>query len=102
MRFISTRGKLTDTYSFEEAVLFGYAADGGILVRHGNLPPSRSQLPENIPRLFACKDDLEGWRGLSFAEIAFRIIRAFVLESESACSRVCAACFHCVQSRTKI
>ncbi|WP_043529223.1 threonine synthase [Litchfieldella xinjiangensis] len=63
MRYISTRGQ-APALSFEEVVLTGMASDGGLYV------------PETIPQL--SRDDLEAMAGLSYAEIAFRVMKPFV------------------------
>ncbi len=63
MRYISTRGK-APVLAFDEVLLAGLAADGGLYV------------PEDWPRL----DDaaLRALRGLSYAEQALQIVRPFV------------------------
>ncbi|WP_277809637.1 threonine synthase [Chromohalobacter canadensis] len=63
MRYISTRGQ-APALSFEEVVLTGMASDGGLYV------------PETIPTLSTA--DLEAMAGLSYAEIAFRVMKPFV------------------------
>ncbi|HSH49196.1 MAG TPA: threonine synthase [Halomonas sp.] len=63
MRYISTRGR-APALSFEEVVLTGMASDGGLYV------------PESVPPLSA--DDLAEMAGLSYAEIAFRVMQPFV------------------------
>ncbi|MDV6318063.1 threonine synthase [Chromohalobacter sp. HP20-39] len=63
MRYISTRGQ-APALSFEEVVLTGMASDGGLYV------------PETIPTLST--EDLEAMAGLSYAEIAFRVMKPFV------------------------
>ncbi|MDX5377566.1 MAG: threonine synthase, partial [Halomonas sp.] len=63
MRYISTRGQ-APALSFEEVVLTGMASDGGLYV------------PEEIPQL--SRDELEAMAGLSYAEIAFRVMQPFV------------------------
>ncbi|MFP4137408.1 MAG: threonine synthase, partial [Halomonas sp.] len=63
MRYISTRGQ-APALSFEEVVLTGMASDGGLYV------------PEEIPTL--SRDDLAAMAGLSYAEIAFRVMKPFV------------------------
>jgi threonine synthase len=63
MRYISTRGK-APALSFEEVVLTGMASDGGLYV------------PETVPQLSA--DDLAAMAGLSYAEIAFRVMKPYV------------------------
>ncbi|WP_027967580.1 threonine synthase [Halomonas halocynthiae] len=63
MRYISTRGN-APVLSFEEVVLTGMANDGGLYV------------PESVPQLSA--DDLSEMAGLSYAEIAFRVMKPYV------------------------
>lgn len=63
MRYISTRGQ-APALSFEEVVLTGMASDGGLYV------------PEEIPQF--AREDLEAMAGLSYAEIAFRVMKPFV------------------------
>lgn len=63
MRYISTRGQ-APALSFEDVVLTGMASDGGLYV------------PETFPVL--SKEDLAGMAGLSYAEIAFRVMKPFV------------------------
>jgi len=63
MRYISTRGQ-APALSFEEVVLTGMASDGGLYV------------PETIPQL--SHDDLVDMAGLSYAEIAFRVMKPYV------------------------
>ncbi|MBA2778193.1 threonine synthase [Billgrantia kenyensis] len=63
MRYISTRGQ-APALSFEEVVLTGMASDGGLYV------------PESIPQL--SREALAGMAGLSYAEIAFRVMKPFV------------------------
>jgi threonine synthase len=63
MRYISTRGQ-APALSFEEAMLSGLARDGGLYV------------PESIPQLSA--DDIRAMNGLSYEEIAFRVMRPYV------------------------
>lgn len=63
MRYISTRGR-APALSFEEVVLTGMASDGGLYV------------PESVPQLSA--DELADMAGLSYAEIAFRVMQPYV------------------------
>uniref|UniRef100_A0A7S3PNT8 threonine synthase n=1 Tax=Aplanochytrium stocchinoi TaxID=215587 RepID=A0A7S3PNT8_9STRA len=67
MKFVSTRSnveacnrKPPKLYSFEEALMSGWAQNGGML------------LPEHIPKL-----NLEKCRSLSYPELCFEIIRLF-------------------------
>ncbi|SEK88862.1 threonine synthase [Roseivivax marinus] len=66
MKYVSTRGQ-APALSFEEAMLSGLARDGGLYV------------PEEIPQLSA--DDLRAMNGLSYEEVAFRVMRPFVGDS---------------------
>jgi threonine synthase len=63
MRYISTRGQAPDL-SFEEAMLSGLARDGGLYV------------PAEIPQMSF--DDIRALNGLSYEEVAFRVMRPFV------------------------
>ena len=63
MQYISTRGK-APALGFEDTMLSGLARDGGLYV------------PETIPTLPA--DDIRAMHGLSYEEIAFRVMRPFV------------------------
>ena len=63
MRYISTRGQ-APALSFEEVVLTGLASDGGLYV------------PEQVPQF--SHDELAAMAGLSYAEIAFRVMQPFV------------------------
>ena len=63
MQYISTRGK-APALGFEDTMLSGLARDGGLYV------------PEIIPTLSA--DDIRAMHGLSYEEIAFRVMRPFV------------------------
>ena len=63
MNYISTRGQ-APTLSFENAMLTGLARDGGLYV------------PDNIPTM--SNHDIAALAGLSYEEIAFRVMRPFV------------------------
>lgn len=63
MKYISTRGD-APALSFEEVVLTGLAADGGLYV------------PETLPTF--SQEEIASWVGLSYAELAFNIISPFV------------------------
>ncbi|KAJ1978438.1 threonine synthase [Dimargaris cristalligena] len=67
MKYLSTRGGAVG-YSFEDAVLEGLSPDGGLFI------------PESIPTLPA--DWAEAWANLPFADLATRILRLFIDESE--------------------
>ncbi len=66
MKYISTRGQ-APVLSFEEAMLTGLARDGGLYV------------PETIPQISA--QEIAALAGLSYEEVAFRIMRPFVGDS---------------------
>ncbi|MGR3501684.1 threonine synthase [Pseudaestuariivita sp.] len=66
MRYISTRGQAPDL-SFEEAMLTGLARDGGLYV------------PAEVPQM--SQADIASLSGLSYEEIAFRVMRPFVGET---------------------
>ncbi|GAJ05904.1 unnamed protein product, partial [marine sediment metagenome] len=61
MKYISTRGGV-EAVAFQDAVLMGLADDGGLLI------------PESIPD---ARTRLAGWRGLSYADLAFEVLRLF-------------------------
>lgn len=63
MRYISTRGE-APALSFEDVLLAGLARDGGLYV------------PESWPAIGA--DDLRAMRGLSYPEIAVRVMAPFL------------------------
>ncbi|CAM3215629.1 threonine synthase [Paracoccus nototheniae] len=64
MRYVSTRGQ-APVLNFEQAMLSGLARDGGLY------------LPETIPAF----DGLDQLDGLSYEEVAFRVIRPFTGDS---------------------
>jgi threonine synthase len=61
MTYISTRGG-GEPMDFQQAVMTGLARDGGLL------------LPAAIPDV---RDRLDAWKGLSYADLAFEIMRLF-------------------------
>ncbi|MDG2091160.1 MAG: threonine synthase [Gammaproteobacteria bacterium] len=63
MKYISTRGEC-EPHSFEEVVLTGLAPDGGLFI------------PESVPQL--TREQILSWKNLSYAELAFEIIRLYV------------------------
>ena len=63
MKYISTRGD-APALSFEEVVLTGLATDGGLYV------------PETLPTF--SQAEIASWAGLSYEELAFKIIAPFV------------------------
>jgi len=66
MRYISTRGR-APVLDFEQVLLTGLASDGGLYV------------PENLPRFTL--EQIKSWAGLSYAELAFEVMRPFVAGS---------------------
>ncbi|PIE43662.1 MAG: threonine synthase [Gammaproteobacteria bacterium] len=66
MRYISTRGK-AQALKFEDVLLTGLASDGGLYV------------PESLPRLTL--EQIESFRGLSYAQLAFEVMYPFVEDS---------------------
>jgi threonine synthase len=64
MRYISTRGT-APVLTFEQAMLTGLARDGGLY------------LPETIPTLSTA--EIEGMRGQSYEEVAFTVMRPFIV-----------------------
>ncbi|WP_373740299.1 threonine synthase [Neisseria sp.] len=65
MKYISTRGQ-TAPKTFSEVLLMGLAPDGGLM------------LPESYPQIDAAT--LQKWRGLSYPELAFEIMRLFATD----------------------
>ncbi|MBV7378750.1 threonine synthase [Maritimibacter dapengensis] len=65
MKYVSTRGQ-APVLSFEEAMLTGLARDGGLYV------------PETVPTMSA--DEIAGLAGLSYEEVAFKVMRPFIGE----------------------
>ena len=63
MKYISTRGQ-APALTFEEVVLTGLAPDGGLYV------------PESLPTFSA--EEIASWAGLSYQELAFKVISPFV------------------------
>ncbi|PID42739.1 MAG: threonine synthase [Proteobacteria bacterium] len=66
MKYISTRGK-AEALKFEDVLLTGLASDGGLYV------------PESLPRFTL--EQIESFRGLSYAELALEVMYPFVEES---------------------
>jgi threonine synthase len=84
VNYLSTRGEVKGI-PFREAVMMGLADDGGLL------------LPESIPRLSAA--DLEECAGLSYPELALRVMSPFIgdihaADLESLIRRSCAGFSH--------
>ncbi len=65
MQYVSTRGYFT-AQNFSEILLAGLAPDGGLY------------LPQSYPQVTT--DELETWRSLSYAGLAFQILRKFVTD----------------------
>ncbi|MBX3550315.1 MAG: threonine synthase [Xanthobacteraceae bacterium] len=63
MKYVSTRGEAKPA-SFNEALIEGLARDGGLYV------------PESWPQI--SRDEIAGFRGKSYAEVALRVIAPFV------------------------
>src|SRR5690606_29563247 len=63
MRYLSTRGGMSPQ-PFTDILLEGLAPDGGLAV------------PERLPQVDAAT--LEAWRELSYADLAFEILRRFI------------------------
>ena len=63
MKYISTRGE-APSLSFEDVVLTGLASDGGLYV------------PETLPSF--SKEEIASWVGLSYSDLALKIITPFV------------------------
>ncbi|TQV78686.1 threonine synthase [Exilibacterium tricleocarpae] len=63
MKYISTRGQ-APVLNFEDVVLTGLAADGGLYV------------PETLPHF--SREEIAAWAGLSYEELALQVITPFV------------------------
>jgi len=68
MKYISTRGQV-DPVEFLDAVMMGLADDGGLIV------------PAEIPDVTG---RLDQWRGLSYVELAFEVMRLFATDVPAA------------------
>ncbi len=66
MKYISTRGQAAEL-NFEEVLLAGLASDGGLYV------------PKELP-VFS-RAEIAAWSGLSYADLAFKIISPFIAGS---------------------
>jgi threonine synthase len=64
MKYISTRGQM-EPIGFQDAVMTGLAPDGGLL------------LPETLPKV---ADQLAAWADLTYAELAFEVLRLFATD----------------------
>ncbi|EEG07525.1 threonine synthase [Pseudogulbenkiania ferrooxidans] len=65
MHYISTRGGM-QPLEFSDTILMGLAPDGGLA------------LPEHYPQIG--REQLDAWRGLSYAALAFEVIRLFATD----------------------
>ena len=65
MRYISTRGGM-QPQAFSDTILMGLAPDGGLA------------LPESYPQVG--RKELDAWRQLSYADLAFEVIRLFATD----------------------
>lgn len=65
MQYVSTRGHAT-AQNFSEILLAGLAPDGGLY------------LPQSYPQVTT--DELNSWRSLSYAELAFQVLRKFATD----------------------
>ena len=72
MNYLSTRGGMASA-RFSEVLLGGLAPDGGLVV------------PERYPRIDAAT--LARWRGLSYAELAFEVLRLYATDIDEAVLR---------------
>ena len=63
IRYISTKGS-TAPVPFDEAVLQGFAGDGGLFV------------PDKIPSL--TRDQLQAWASLSYPDLVFELLSLFI------------------------
>jgi threonine synthase len=69
MKYISTRGN-APAKTFTEILLGGLAPDGGLY------------LPEKYPQV--TRDELDGWRNLSYADLAFVVLSKFATDIPAA------------------
>ena len=69
MRYISTRGGMAPL-EFSDTILMGLAPDGGLA------------LPESYPQI--TRAQLDAWRGLSYADLAFEIVSLFATDIPAA------------------
>jgi len=65
MNYLSTRG-LAPAKTFTEILLGGLAPDGGLY------------LPEEYPQI--SRDELDAWRTLSYADLAFAVLSKFATD----------------------
>lgn len=75
MKYVSTRGATLG--SFSDVLLSGLAPDGGLA------------MPEVIPTV--TPEQLEAWRALSYADLAYEVMRPFITDiPEGTCAACCA------------
>lgn len=67
MKYVSTRGGSAPV-SFQDAILTGLPSDGGLYI------------PQSLPTI--SKDQLKSWAGLSYTELAEKVLRLFIGEDE--------------------
>lgn len=71
MKYVSTRrftSAVNEGVTFKDAILQGYAPDGGLFV------------PENLPTITA--EELQRWAYLSYAQLTFQVLRKFISSEE--------------------
>lgn len=66
IKYVSTKGGISSV-AFDEVVLSGFAADGGLFV------------PETIPKV--SQEQFKSWSSLSFTDLAFEILSLFIPRS---------------------
>ena len=67
MKYVSTRGGSAPV-SFQDAILTGLPSDGGLYI------------PQSLPTI--SKDQLKSWAGLSYTELAEKVLRMFIGDDE--------------------
>lgn len=67
IKYQSTRGGVSG-YSFQDALLSGFAPDGGLFV------------PDSLPRFST--DDLKSWANLTYLQLIEKFTRFFILRNE--------------------
>ena len=67
IKYQSTRGDVSG-YSFQDALLSGFAPDGGLFV------------PDNLPRFST--DDLKSWANLTYIQLIEKFTRFFISRNE--------------------
>ncbi|WP_339863587.1 threonine synthase [Paremcibacter congregatus] len=71
MKYISTRGE-APALGFEDVLLTGLARDGGLYI------------PSEWPQL--SRDEIKSFRGMSYQDVAFRVMKPFVCNAHSSIS----------------